>query len=147
MALRDKLRQVVGVKDSPRKIAISFGIGVFIGMSPVLGLHTVLGILVAWIFRLNKFVTLVGVYITNPWTIVPIYTGATWLGARMLGIQHILPEIDWHNLGLVELVRDLEPILPPFVVGTFFVGLVSGLLGYVVIYHSVVRQRRMGKNG
>jgi len=31
-------------------------------------------ILVAWICRLNKFVTLVGVYVTNPWTIVPIYT-------------------------------------------------------------------------
>jgi len=146
LALRDKLRQVVGVKDSPRKIAISFGIGVFIGMSPVLGLHTVLAILIAWIFRLNKFVTLVGVYITNPWTIVPIYTGATWLGAKMLGIKHILPEIDWNNIGLMELIRDLEPILPPFVFGTLFVGTVSGVLGYIVTYHSVVRQRRLGKD-
>ena len=146
MALRDKIRQVVGVKDSPRKIAISFGLGIFIGISPILGLHTVLGILVAWICRLNKFVTLVGVYVTNPWTIVPIYTFATWLGGRILGMEHILPEIDWHNAGILDLIRELEPILLPFIVGSVSLGFVTGIVGYIVIYHSVVRQRRLGNN-
>ncbi|MGO9379713.1 MAG: DUF2062 domain-containing protein [Dissulfurispiraceae bacterium] len=144
MALRDKIRQVIGVKDSPRKIALSFGVGVFIGISPLLGLHTILGILAAWIFRLNKFVTLVGVYITNPWTIVPIYTFATWLGGRILGMEHILPKIDWHNAGMLDLIRDLEPILAPFIFGSVFLGLVSGIAGYIVIYRSVVRQKRLG---
>ena len=146
MALRDKLRQVIGVKDSPRKIAFSFGLGVFIGMSPILGLHTILGILIAWIFRLNKFVTLVGVYVTNPWTIVPIYTFATWLGGRILGMEHILPKIDWQQIGMAELIKDLKPILPPFILGTVFLGLVGGIVGYIVIYHSVVRQRKLGNN-
>lgn len=146
MALRDKIRQVVGVKDSPRKIAISFGLGVFIGMSPILGLHTILGILAAWIFRLNKFVTLVGVYVTNPWTIVPIYTFATWVGGRILGMEHILPEIDWHNVGIMDLIRDLEPILPPFIIGTIFLGAVCSFVGYVAIYYAVVRQRKLGNN-
>lgn len=146
MALRDKLRQVIGVKDSPRKIALSFGIGVFVGMSPLLGVHTLLGILLAWALRLNKFVTIVGVYVTNPWTIVPIYTFATWLGARLLGLRHILPEIDWHRIGITELLRDLEPILPPFIVGSLFLGLVCGVIGYVLIYLAVIRQRRSGED-
>jgi uncharacterized protein len=141
LALRDKLRQVVGVKDSPRKIALSFGIGVFVGMSPLLGLHTILGIVLAWVLRLNKFVTIVGVYVTNPWTIVPIYTLATWLGGRLLGMEHILPEIDWHNIGIPELIRDLEPILPPFIVGTIFLGLAGGVIGYVIIYYTVIKHR------
>ena len=141
MALRDKLRQVIGLKDSPRKIALSFGIGVFVGMSPLLGLHTVLGIFIAWALRLNKFVTIVGVYVTNPWTIVPIYTFATWLGARLLGLEHILPEINWHSLGVKELITDLEPILPPFIVGSLFLGAVSGVVGYVLIHYAVIRQR------
>ena len=146
MALRDKLRQVIGIKDSPRKIALSFGIGVFLGMSPLLGLHTILGIVLAWGLRLNKFVTIVGVYVTNPWTIVPIYTFATWLGARLLGMDHILPEIDWHNIGIPELIRDLEPILPPFIVGTIFLGLAGGVLGYVIIYYAVIKQRNSVNN-
>jgi len=145
LALRDKLRQVIGVKDSPRKIALSFGIGIFLGMSPLLGLHTILGILAAWVFRLNKFVTIVGVYITNPWTIVPIFTFATWLGGRLLGLEHILPDINWHSMGISELLRDLEPILPPFIVGSLFLGLVCGVIGYALIYYAVVRQRKLGR--
>ena len=115
-------------------------------MSPLLGLHTILGIVLAWGLRLNKFVTIVGVYVTNPWTIVPIYTFATWLGARLLGMDHILPEIDWHNIGIPELIRDLEPILPPFIVGTIFLGLTGGLLGYVIIYYAVIKQRNSVNN-
>jgi hypothetical protein len=145
LALRDKLRQVIGVKDSPRKIALSFGIGIFLGMSPLLGLHTLLGILAAWVFRLNKFVTIVGVYVTNPWTIVPIFTFATWLGGRLLGLDHILPDIDWRSMGISELIRDLEPILPPFIVGSVFLGLVCGVIGYALIYYAVVRQRKLGR--
>ena len=145
MALRDKLRQVIGVKDSPRKIALSFAIGIFLGMSPLLGLHTILGILAAWVFRLNKFVTIVGVYVTNPWTIVPIFTFATWLGGRLLGLEHILPDINWHSIGISELIRDLEPILPPFIVGSVFLGLVCGVIGYALIYYAVVRQRKLGR--
>jgi len=145
LALRDKLRQVIGVKDTPRKIALSFGIGIFLGMSPLLGLHTLLGILAAWVFRLNKFVTIVGVYVTNPWTIVPIFTFATWLGGRLLGLEHILPDINWHSIGISELIRDLEPILPPFIVGSVFLGLVCGVIGYALIYYAVVRQRKLGR--
>lgn len=142
MALRDKLRRIVGIQDSPGKIALSFGIGVFVGMSPLLGLHTILGILFAWLFRLNKFVTIVGVYITNPWTIVPIYTFATWLGAKLLGLEHILPDVNWHTIGITGLVKDLEPILPSFVVGTTFLGVACGIIGYVLIYFAVIRHRK-----
>ena len=141
MALRDKLREVLRINDSPRKIAISFAIGVFIGMSPILGLHTVLGIAAAWLFRLNKFVTIIGVYITNPWTIVPIYTFATWVGARLLGIKKILPAINWHDIHWNSLLNEMELLLWPFVIGTTLVGLLSAIAGYVIIYHVVVRNR------
>lgn len=61
-------------------------------------------------------------------------------------MEHILPEIDWHNAGIMDLIRDLEPILLPFIVGSVFLGFVGGIAGYLVIYHSVVRQRRLGNN-
>lgn len=141
MALRDKLREVASINDSPRKIAISFAIGIFIGMSPVLGLHTMLGIAAAWLFRLNKFVTIIGVYITNPWTIVPIYTFATWIGAKILGINKVIPSINWHNLSLSRLIIEMEHLLWPFVFGTTLIGSLSAVIGYIVIYHSVIKSR------
>jgi uncharacterized protein (DUF2062 family) len=142
LALRDKLAAIFSIKDSPKKIAISFAVGVFIGMSPILGLHTVLGITAAWIFRLNKFVTISGVYITNPWTIVPIYTFATWFGAKLLGVKKIIPAIDWNNISFNYLLNETSHLLLPFVFGTTLLGLLSAIAGYIIIYQAVMRSRQ-----
>jgi uncharacterized protein (DUF2062 family) len=110
-------------------------------MSPLLGIHTVLGIAVAWIFGLNKFVTVVGVYITNPWTIVPIYTFSTWMGARILGRESVMPHIDWANLSMRELMHTFGPLLLPFVVGSTLLGFISAGLTYWLVYRTVKKSR------
>ena len=137
LQFRDKLRQILSVQESPRKIALAFALGVFIGMSPLLGIHTILGIVTAWIFRLNKFVTIVGVYVTNPWTIVPIYTFGTWVGAKLLGIDRIIPNIDWSHLTVKELMHTFGPLLMPFIVGSTLLGVVSGGLSFFLVYRMV----------
>ncbi len=142
MAIRDKLSAILSIKDSPRKIAVSFAVGVFIGMSPILGLHTVLGIIVSWIFRLNKFVTIVGVYITNPWTIIPIYTFATWFGAKLIGSEDILPSIDWANISISMILNEMGHILLPFVIGSTTIGFLSAIASYFIIYSIVKRNRQ-----
>ncbi len=141
MPFRDKLRQILSVKESPRKIALAFALGVFIGMSPLLGIHTVLGIVAAWIFRLNKFVTIVGVFVTNPWTIVPIYTFGTWVGAKLLGIDRLVPDIDWAHLTVKELLHTLGPLLLPFIVGSTLLGIVCGGLSFFLVYRMVKKSR------
>ncbi len=137
MKIRDRLRQILSVKDSPHRLAIAFALGVFIGMSPLLGIHTVLAFALAWIFRLNKLVTITGVFMTNPWTIVPIYTFSTWVGAKMLGINQVIPDIKWSEVVFTSLLSDLKHLLLPFVLGTFLVGFVSGVISYFFIYHAV----------
>lgn len=141
LPFRDKFRQIISVKESPRKIALAFALGVFIGMSPLLGIHTVLGILMAWIFRLNKFVTVVGVYVTNPWTIVPIYTFGTWVGAKLLGIDRLVPDIDWAHLTVKELLHTLGPLLLPFIVGSTLLGVLSGGISFFLVYRMVKKSR------
>jgi uncharacterized protein (DUF2062 family) len=110
-------------------------------MSPLLGVHTLLALLFAWIFRLNKFVTIVGVYVTNPWTIVPIYSFGTWIGARLLGINDIMPHIDWANLSMKELLHTFRPLLLPFVLGSTILGTVSTFLSYLLIFRLVRKGR------
>ncbi len=141
--MRDKLREVISTKDSPKKIASSFAVGIFIGMSPFLGLHTALGIGAAWLFKMNKFVTIIGLYVTNPWTIVPIYTFSTWLGTKILGVDKIIPPLKWHSMSCTYLFNELRFLLWPFVFGSTFVALVSALIGYIVVYHAVVKQRSL----
>jgi uncharacterized protein (DUF2062 family) len=141
LALRDKLREVISTNDSPKKIAFSFAMGIFIGLSPLIGFHTALGIGAALLFRTNRFVTIVAVYISNPWTVVPIYTFSTWLGAKLLGIDRILPPVKWHALSCSYLLNELRSLFWPFFVGSTVVALVSALAGYIIVHHAVVKQR------
>jgi hypothetical protein len=140
LALRDKLLLLFTIKDSPHRLSLAFSVGVFVGMSPLLGLHTILGIGLAWVLKLNKFATLIGVYVTNPWTIIPIYTFSTWIGAKCLGVHDILPAVDWGNLSFRVLVNEFSPLLMPFIVGTTLVGLCSAFLAYAIVL-TVFRRR------
>jgi uncharacterized protein (DUF2062 family) len=137
LQFKEKMRQILAVKDSPRRIAASFAVGVFIGMSPLLGIHTLLGMAIAWQFRLNKFVTLIGVYVTNPWTIVPIYTFGTWVGAKVVGLESIIPRIDWSRITFLGLLGHFRPLLLPFVIGNTLIGLIAAGVGYFLIYVAV----------
>ena len=40
MHFKDRLREVLSVNEPPHKVALAFAIGTFVGMSPLLGLHT-----------------------------------------------------------------------------------------------------------
>jgi uncharacterized protein (DUF2062 family) len=135
------MRQVLSVNEPPHKIAASFSLGVFIGMSPLLGMHTLLGIVFAWQFKLNKLVTLIGVYVTNPWTIVPIYTFGTWIGTKLLGVSQSIPKMNWSHMTLKILIHEFEFLLLPFIVGSTFVGAISALATYVLIYRAVKKNR------
>ena len=115
-------------------MAIAFAIGVFIGMSPLLGIHTILGLLAAWLFRLNRLITLVGVFVTNPWTIVPIYSFGTWVGAKLIGLDNLLPVIDWSHITLIGLFKEFRPLLLPFLIGNTVIGIVSAVVSYILIY-------------
>ena len=135
------MRLVLSLRENPRHVATSFGVGVFIGMSPLLGIHTLLGLVVSSLFRLNRFVTIVGVYITNPWTIVPIYTFGTWAGVKLVGSDVTLHSISWSSLTFSTVTEELGELFVPFVVGTFFIGTISAVLGYIIIYILLKKRR------
>ena len=138
---REKLRQIISLSESPHRIASSFAIGIFIGMSPLLGIHTLLGIAVAYSLKLNKFITLVGVYVTNPWTIVPIYSFGIWLGARIMHIDKIIPAIDWSHMTFSIFIKDFGHLLLPFIVGSTTFAFVSAILSYIFIFFFVKIKR------
>ncbi|MCK5138423.1 MAG: DUF2062 domain-containing protein [Thermodesulfovibrionia bacterium] len=143
MALIDKFRGIFQVRETPHRIAMSFSIGVFVGISPLFGIHTIGAFFLAWLLGLNRFIAVTGAYITNPWTIVPIYSFSIWIGAKIVGLKHILPRIDWGNLTFMYLAKELKPLVWPFVVGTVAVGIVGGIASYFIIYGAVIRYRKI----
>ena len=84
--LRAAFRRLFAVDEPPERTALAFSVGVFIGFSPFLGLHTVVAAVVAIIFRLNKTAIFIGVYLNNPLlTLVPIVLASYAVGAFLLG--------------------------------------------------------------
>src|SRR4029453_6870536 len=81
---RYKLAQLLHTHDTPQRTAGAYAIGVFFGFSPFLGLHTVLGLCVAFALNLNRVAVLVGVYSNLPWILPPYYTLTTLPGAALL---------------------------------------------------------------
>jgi uncharacterized protein len=81
------LEQLLHTRDTPQRTAAAYAIGVFFGFSPFLGLHTVLGLVVAFAFGLNRVAILLGIYSNLPWILPAYYSLATLLGAMLLNVD------------------------------------------------------------
>jgi uncharacterized protein len=82
--VRKWMEMLLHIHDTPQRTAMAFAVGVFIGFSPFLGLHTIIAIGVAFLFNLNRVAVLVGAYTNMPF-ILPAYYGlAAAVGAWLL---------------------------------------------------------------
>ncbi|MBI5137883.1 MAG: DUF2062 domain-containing protein [Nitrospirae bacterium] len=146
-SVREKLRAVLTLGETPHQLGVAFGVGVFIALSPLIGLHIVLAAASAWAFRLNPVALFVGVLVNNPWTMVPLYAACLWLGTAIWPTDAVWSDIAWQGLTLVDFLSQFRPYLMPFVVGTTVAGAACGLLGYVVMKAVVTAYRRQRGRG
>jgi uncharacterized protein (DUF2062 family) len=85
--MRDLIKKLLHIEDTPERTALAYSIGIFLGFSPFLGFHTLSGIAIAFLFGLNRVAVLLGVWSNTPWWLVPYYMIATWVGMRVLKFQ------------------------------------------------------------
>lgn len=140
--IRDRIRSVFQLKDSPNKLASAFALGVFIAFTPTIGLHTISCLFLAWLFRFSKLVVLTAAFLNNPWTIVPLYGFCLWLGIKITGTMAATPDIAWQTLTFSSAYDVLRPYLWPFVVGTIVVGACAAVISYFLVYWVAVRYRQ-----
>jgi len=143
LSLGDRLRIIFSVKDTPEKIALAFAVGIFIGISPFLGLHTLMALAFASILRVNKLVTLAGAFVTNPLTIIPIYSFATWVGIKMTGQENTLSQTNFKDITIINIFSILKELILPFFVGTIAFGLIAAALSYLFVYYILKRMREV----
>jgi uncharacterized protein (DUF2062 family) len=139
-AIRRALERLLHTHDTPRRTAAAYAAGVFWGYSPLLGLHTVLGLITGFAFNLNRVAVLLGVYSNLPWTLAPYYTLATLGGAALIGADvppGIIPELRraLESLSFRELKQLfdlLEPLLWSYVLGSTIGALIAASIAYRV---------------
>lgn len=129
--MRDALQSLLHLKDPPHRTALAFGTGVFIAFSPLLGLHTVMAIAVAFAFRLNRVAVIAGAWV-NAWALAPCYAFGTFMGAVLLGVDAgDLGKIDWSQ-GIGALGSTLSALFWPIVLGNTLLGLAVGAVAYAL---------------
>lgn len=79
-------QKVLHTDDSPHAIARGMAIATFVAFLPLIGLQTVIAIGLAALFRANKAICVPTVWITNPFTLWPIY-GACFAVGRMIMVS------------------------------------------------------------
>ena len=82
--IKDLIKRLLHIEDTPERTALAYSIGIFLGFSPFLGFHTLAGLAIAFLFRLNRVAILLGVWTNTPWWFVPYYVLATWIGMRVM---------------------------------------------------------------
>jgi uncharacterized protein (DUF2062 family) len=151
--IRRWLDRLLHIDDTPERTAAAFALGVFFGFSPFLGLHTLLGILFAFLLNLNRVSVLLGVYSNLPWFLGPYYVVATMVGAQITG--HRLPpgfrsqlrnmfELSlFHGEFWRRLVMVLRPLGWPYMVGSTLGALLLSAASYHVALAFIASRRRL----
>ena len=148
--MRQWLDQLLHTHDTPERTAAAFALGVFFGFSPLLGLHTVLGLVFAFALNLNRVAVLLGIYSNLPWILPAYYTVATVMGAAILRVEvkpGLLGELSaafgdasWADFRL--LAHALTPLLWAYALGSTLGAIVLALIAYRVSLAMIVAHRR-----
>ena len=140
--------------DSSHSIALGAAIGVFIAMTPTIGFQMLLIYFIASILRANRIAGVPMAWITNPATILPIYSFNLLVGISIAGgsaamreeFEQALEGIMNKDLPWWDLVKQWWDVVMhvtlPLWVGSIVVGLASGTVAYAVMYYLITVYRR-----
>ncbi|MCG2460165.1 DUF2062 domain-containing protein [Flavobacteriaceae bacterium F89] len=117
--------------DSPKKKAFSIALGVFIGLTPLWGLQTVIVLFLAVLLRLNKVIAFAFSNVSFPPFIPFILYVSLVLGNWVLGQDFLLTSEDIS--GNFELIQHLKAYVVGSMVLSTFAALLFGMVGYIFL--------------
>jgi uncharacterized protein (DUF2062 family) len=137
------------INDSPLKIALGFGLGVFIGVMP--GVGPPIALLLAFPFRVNRASALLGSILFNTWVGLIALLFAIRIGSAITGMNYnevydgwneLLKNFKWEKL----FEASVFDILIPTGIGYLIIALIFAIGGTVVVY-VIVQQIKKKKEG
>jgi len=101
--LLDRVKKLQG---DPHYIALGMAIGVFVAITPTIPFHTVMAVALAYLFKASRPAAIIGVWASNPFTVVFLYIACYKVGMLLFG--HALEDAD----SVMELVHAMENDIP-----------------------------------
>jgi uncharacterized protein len=150
--LRRWFEQLLHTHDTPQRTAAAYALGVFLGFSPLLGIHTVLGLALAFMLGLNRVAVILGVYSNLPWLVPAYYTVATIAGAALLGVDvqpraleeamRAISSAPWSFVEFRDLAKTFAPLMRAYLLGSSLGAVVLAAVAYRVSLVMIVTHRQ-----
>lgn len=130
------------INDSPQKIALGVGIGVFFGLLP--GAGPAAALFLAFVFRANRGAALAASILTNTWLSLVTFILAIKVGSAILKnnwqvlqqqVQAVLKDFSWVKLTKLS----FQEVFLPIIIGYLVISLISGILSYFLTWLIVRR--------
>ncbi len=154
-------RNVVSLHGSPREVALGAAIGMWLAFTPTWGIQMIIALILTSFLRASRPAALVMVWVTNFFTVAPIYAFCYWVGAWFWPAEDRQSMMDVYDV-IVKLVSSpaqgewwevwkafstaLETIgfklFMPMMVGGIIVGAVAAVGTYPAVLWGVRRYRR-----
>ena len=120
--------EILGSNDSPLKSAQAMALGVFVGLTPLWGFHTILVLSLAVLFKLNKVISFAFTNVSFPPFIPFIVYTSILIGSYVLGEPTDFSFIDFEQN--FEFVKSLKT----YVIGSFILAFVASIIVGLVSY-------------
>ncbi len=131
----------IRLRGTAEDVARGMALGVFIGITPTMGVQMPLAFFFAMLLKENKIAAVIGVWISNPMTAIPIYTYNFKIGKYLLGT----PDIKMPNFSSLNEVLALgHDLILPLTLGSCIAGVFSATVAYFITLkaYAVVQMER-----
>ena len=135
------------IRGRPQEIALGFALGIFIGMTPTMGIQIPIAVFFAAMLKWSKISAAFGVWITNPFTSPFIYGFTYIVGAKVLGlkVKMTFPE-DFSWSIVKELLENAPVIFGAMTIGGILIGFPLAILSYYLSFAAVNKYQQRIKD-
>ncbi|MCA9069683.1 MAG: DUF2062 domain-containing protein [Planctomycetaceae bacterium] len=140
---RTILRQIVFINDTHHSKSLGAALGVFIAMTPTVGIQSLIVILVAAItypfFYFNRTTAFASIYISNPITMVPIYwvnyKVGTWFVKGTMDRSEFAKILEYESFTewWQTILQLFIKVGTPLMIGSFIVSTLCGVATYFLV--------------
>lgn len=132
-----KLRELVLAQPDPHKVALSLAVGCSAAFLPPFGFHTVLVIAIGSLLKTGVPLAVLGTWINNPWTFVPIFLPAyvmeIKIGEYLLREETVFPSLRaLSKMPTSAIIAQVKLVIWPFICGSVIVSVLIFLVTYLV---------------
>lgn len=128
---------------NPHKLALSFALGVFVGLAVPMGLQTLLALPIALLLRCNVLVVYIASLITNPFTAVFIYAMMFKVGEMITGNHLSYEQVEYilNNLSITKISQIGSIAFNNLLIGMIILTFILTPLSYYAVLLYVNRKK------